>query len=149
MPSEVRANTLYMHAEQVWLADRRLALYMQLRVPLSAWCRQEGLEAQLLTERARAEALARESAETTAKLQQVEGVLAEAQQGLQAAQAEAAHAEEQLGNKFRAAQTALEQAEGEEQQQVAGRMHGDSQAEALEAAAARVSTLEVRGTAVT
>ncbi len=128
------------------LADRRLALYMQLRVPVSAWCRQEELTAQLLTERARAEALARESAETTAELQRVEGALAEAQQELQAAQAEAAH-EKQLGDGLRAARPALGQAKEEEQQQAAGRMQADSQAEALEAAAARVSTLEVRGIA--
>lgn len=128
------------------LADRRLALYMQLRVPVSAWCRQEELTAQLLTERARAEALARESAETTAELQRVEDALAEAQQELQAAQAEAAH-EKQLGDGLRAARPALGQAEEEEQQQAAGRMQADSQAEALEAAAARVSTLEVRGIA--
>lgn len=129
------------------LADRHLALYMQLRVPVSAWCRQEELTAQLLTERARAEALARESAETTAELQRVEGALAEAQQELQAAQAEAAH-EKQLGDRLRAAQPALGRTEEEEeQQQAAGRMQANSQAEALEAAAARVSTLEVRGIA--
>ena len=145
VPSKIE-QTNCICAEQVRLADGRVALCMQLRVPSSAWCRQEGLEAQLLTERARAEALVGESAETSAKLQRVEGALAEAQQGLQAAQAEAAHAEAQLGARLRAAQTALEQAEGEEHQQVAGRMHGVSQAEALEAAAARVSTLEVRGT---
>ena len=124
-------------------------LYMQLRVLVSACCRQEELKAQLLTERARAEALARESAETTAKLQRVESALAEAQQGLQAARAEAAHAEKQLRNRLRTAQTALEQAEQEEQQQIAGRTKADSQAEALEVAAARVSTLEVRGIAAT
>ena len=127
------------------LADRHLALYMQLRVPVSAWCRQEELTAQLLTERARAEAM--ESAETTAELQRVEGALAEAQQELQAAQAEAAH-EKQLGDRLRAAQPALGRTEEEEeQQQAAGRMQANSQAEALEAAAARVSTLEVRGIA--
>ena len=118
-------------------------------MPIPACCRQEELQAQLLTERARAEALARESAETTAKLQRVEGALAQSQQGLQAAQAEAANVEEQLGSRLRAAQTALEQAEVEGRQQVAGRMQADSQAEALEAAAARVSTLEVRAVAAT